>query len=147
MKVELQWQSGLLFDARTDRASRPFPVAGSSGSDAGEPADPTPGPTPKELLLVALAGCTGMDVASILEKMKEPVRSLRVTAEGDQTDEHPRVFKFFHIVYEVEGEGLSPDKVMRAVTLSQERYCGVSHMLKKAAPVTFEVRVNGAVVS
>ncbi|MBX5476246.1 MAG: OsmC family protein [Clostridia bacterium] len=143
MKVELQWQSGLLFDARTDRVSRPFPVAGSSDPAAGEPA----GPTPKELLLVALAGCTGMDVASILEKMKEPVRSLRVTAEGEQTDEHPRVFKFFHIVYEVEGEGLSPDKVMRAVTLSQERYCGVSHMLKKAAPVTFEVRVNGTVVS
>ncbi|MBE3590074.1 MAG: OsmC family protein [Firmicutes bacterium] len=143
MKVELQWQSGLRFEARTDRVSRPFPVAGSGEVEDGE----SVGPTPKELLLVSLAGCTAMDVASILTKMREPLRALRVSAEADQTEEHPRVFKAFHIVYEAEGEGLDADKVLRAVHLSQERYCGVSHMLKKAAPVTFEVRVNGAVVA
>jgi Predicted redox protein, regulator of disulfide bond formation len=99
------------------------------------------GPRPKPLMLVSLAGCTGMDVISILQKMRVPVEKFRLTVQGDLTSEHPRQFYRMHIIYEFTGKDLPLDKLTKAVELSQERYCGVSATYKKALELTYEIKV------
>ena len=99
------------------------------------------GPRPKPLILVALAGCTGMDVIAILKKMKVTPDYFNVEVEGEVTEEHPRQFTKMHIVYEFRGKDLPLEKLQKAIDLSQERYCGVSAMLKKALPVSSEIRI------
>ncbi len=98
------------------------------------------GPRPKPLLMVSLAGCTGMDVISILKKMKvEPVE-FNIRVEGGISDEHPKLFTSMHIIYEFRGTDLPLDKLTRAIELSQDKYCGVNASLKKAMPVTWEIK-------
>jgi putative redox protein len=99
------------------------------------------GPSPKPLMLVSLAGCTGMDVISILQKMRVPVEKFRLFVQGDLTSEHPKQFYHMHIIYEFTGKDLPPDKLTKAVELSQERYCGVSATYKKALELTYEIKV------
>lgn len=101
------------------------------------------GPRPKMLLLSALGGCTGMDVISILKKMKVEVEEFKVTAQTEVSQEHPKVFTKIHIIYDFKGKNLPEDKLKKAVELSQEKYCAVSAMLKKTAPLTYEIRRNG----
>ena len=86
------------------------------------------GPRPKPLLLAALAGCTGMDVVSILKKMRVEVEAFNVVVEGDLTEEHPKQYAKMHIIYEFKGKDLPMDKLEKAINLSEERYCGVSAM-------------------
>ncbi len=101
------------------------------------------GPTPKPLLLSALGGCTGMDVVSILKKMKLPEFKLQVEVEGFQKDVHPKVYTHIIVRYKFEGEGLSLDKIEKAVHLSETQYCGVSAMLSKSAELSAEIYING----
>jgi putative redox protein len=100
------------------------------------------GPRPKGLMLTSLAGCTAMDVISILRKMRIEPEFFSVEAESELTDEHPRVFKKVLITYRLKGEGIDRAKVEKAVNLSQDRYCGVSAMLKKAVPVEYEIVIE-----
>ncbi len=100
------------------------------------------GPRPKPLLLVALAGCTGMDVVSILSKMRVAFDDVNVEIEAEMTDEHPKVYSKIHIIYNIKGKDLPMAKVERAVQLSQENYCGVSAMLKKASDLSFEIKAG-----
>ncbi len=100
------------------------------------------GTTPKPLILTSLGGCTGMDVVSLLKKMRVEFEGFSVTAEADVSDDHPKVYTRIHLIYEFTGKDLPPDKVKKAVDLSQERYCGVSAMLRKAADLTYEIRLN-----
>ncbi len=93
---------------------------------------------PKQLLLEALAGCTSMDVISILKKMKITPESFRVEVNASESDEHPKVFTDFHIKYIVRGE-VPEAKLNKAINLSQERYCGVTAMFRSFAPITHEV--------
>jgi len=98
------------------------------------------GPRPKGLMLVALAGCTGMDVVSILQKMREPITWFNVRVQTELTTEHPKTFDGIKLIYEFKAsDGLKDDNVRKAIVLSQDRYCGVSAMLKKATTVEFEV--------
>lgn len=99
------------------------------------------GPRPKPLLLVALAGCTAMDVVSILKKMRVDFDDFDVEVSGEQTDEHPKFYHSIHVRYIFKGKELPMDKLEKAVNLSQERYCGVSAMLAKAATITKEIVV------
>jgi putative redox protein len=101
------------------------------------------GPRPKGLLLTSLAACTAMDVISILRKMRIEPESFSVEARADVTDDHPKVFKAIHITYTLKGRDIAKDKVEKAVQLSQEKYCGVSAMLKKAAPVEYDIVIEG----
>lgn len=100
------------------------------------------GPRPKPLLLVALAGCTAMDVVSMLGKMRVQPDAFRVNVEGELTEEHPKVYHKLHVQYIFRGENLPMDKLEKAVNLSQEKYCGVSAMLSKAAQITHEIVVE-----
>ena len=97
---------------------------------------------PKQLTLTSLAACTAMDVISILRKMRiEPVK-FSVDVETELTDEHPKVFKKVFITYRLKGEGIDRAKVEKAVNLSQDRYCGVSAMLRKAVPIEHEIIIE-----
>jgi putative redox protein len=100
------------------------------------------GPRPKPLMLAALAGCTGMDVVSILKKMRVELDDLDVTVEGDLTEEHPKQFYKMNVIYEFKGKGLPLEKLKKAVSLSEERYCGVSAFYKKAIEVTSEIKIS-----
>ncbi|NVN96537.1 MAG: OsmC family protein [Bacteroidetes bacterium] len=100
------------------------------------------GPRPKALMLSALAGCTGMDVVSILKKMKVEPEYFNIKIEADLTEEHPKVYSKVHIIYEFKGKDLEIKKLQKAIELSQEKYCGVSAMYKKAMDVSYEIVVN-----
>lgn len=102
------------------------------------------GPSPMETVLVALGGCTGMDVVSILEKMRAPLEGLEIRVSGERAEAPPRVFTRIALEYVFTGAGLKPEQVQRAVELSQERYCSVSAMLRKAAELTYSWRIVGA---
>ena len=99
------------------------------------------GAKPKTLMLTALGGCTAMDVVSILNKMQVGFTGLKIQVSADLTDEHPKVFRSIHIRYIFSGDALPADKLERAVALSQEKYCGVSAMLAKACPISWEIEL------
>lgn len=99
------------------------------------------GPRPKPLMMVALAGCTGMDVISILKKMRVEVEGFSVRVVGDLTEEHPKHFEKMHVIYEFKGKDLPMDKLEKAINLSEERYCGVSVSYRKAMGITSEIRI------
>jgi putative redox protein len=100
------------------------------------------GPRPKSLMLVAIAGCTGMDVASILTKMRVEYDDIQVRVDGNITDEHPRHFDHMHITYIIKGKNILKDKVEKAIELSQERYCGVSYTYRQAMKLTHELIIE-----
>jgi putative redox protein len=96
------------------------------------------GPSPMEAVLMALCGCTSVDVVSILKKKRQPLTGLRVSATAEQTENAPRVFTKINLTYAVSGK-LSRKAVEDAVALSKNRYCSVSKMLEKAAVINYEI--------
>lgn len=100
------------------------------------------GPRPKQLLLAGLIGCTGMDVVSILNTMKIKIDDLQIKVEADNTTEHPKVYENIHLIYTFKGKDLPEERLHRSVELSQEKYCGVSAMLKKATEITYEIAIE-----
>ena len=104
------------------------------------------GMKPSELLLVSLAGCTAVDVVSILQKKRKTLTALRVSVNAEQVqDGWPRPYNKFHIHFEVTGVGLSDDEVRKAIELSEEKYCMISATLKPAGEVSFDFEVKEAV--
>ena len=100
------------------------------------------GPRPKPLMLAALGGCTSMDVISILKKMRVELKSLNVIVEGELSEEHPKHFTKMRVIYEVEGDNLPMDKIQKAVTLSEEKYCGVSVVYRQVMEITSEICIK-----
>lgn len=100
------------------------------------------GPRPKPLLLLSLAGCTGMDVASFLKKMRVNYDAFRVLVSGELTEEHPKTYHSMHIIYEFKGSDLDMKKIEKSISLSQDKYCGVSAMFKNAGvKITSEIKI------
>lgn len=131
-EINLKWENNMFFHSKVN------------GHDVYVDADASVGgtdkaPRPKPLMLVSLAGCTAMDVVSLLNKMRVKFDYFNVKVEADITEEHPKVYTKFHIVYQIKGENIEKEKVEKAVNLSQEKYCGVSAMFKKFAEVSFEI--------
>ena len=125
--VVLTWEGeGLRFAAESEHGT----VHIASGLD-----EPGHGPTPMELLRIALGGCTGMDVASILAKMRQPLEAFRVEVTGERAEEHPKRFLSLEVVYYFKGD-LDDAKVRRAIELSEQRYCSVEATLRPAVPIT-----------
>jgi putative redox protein len=100
--------------------------------------------TPKELLLMALAGCTAMDVIPILKKKRSPVVAYECNVKGEEAEEHPKIFKEIHIEYVFYGDGIKPEDVERAIDLSTTKYCGVSAQLAPTANITHSYRIEPA---
>jgi len=104
------------------------------------------GPIPKPFVLTALSGCTGMDIVAIMRKNGKQPDSFNIKVEGEISKQPPIEYVAMHITYEMEGNESDKDDAMNAVNISQEKYCGVSHMLKKIMPVTWDVMYNGHLI-
>jgi putative redox protein len=104
------------------------------------------GPIPKPFVLTALSGCTGMDIVAILRKAQKEVQDLSIKVTGELSKQPPIMYVAMHVVYDFKGAPANKDAALDAVMVSQEKYCGVSQMLKKALPVTWEVIYNGVQV-
>jgi len=128
------WQSDMAFEASINGHQIIIDADVSSGGK-------NQGPRPKILLLAGLGGCTGMDVISILGKMKVVPEKFWMDITADLTDEQPKVFKQIKLVYYFKGDNLPIDKLEKAVNLSQEKYCGVSAMLSKTAEMLIEIKI------
>jgi putative redox protein len=100
--------------------------------------DKKSGPSPMELVLIGMCGCTGYDVASILRKKREPLTSLEVRAKAEKAPEPPSVYTAIHLVYRVGGK-VSHKAVEDAVKLSEDKYCSVAAMLRKTAKISYEI--------
>lgn len=102
------------------------------------------GSKPMELVIIALGGCTGMDVVSILKKMQVEYSEFTLDIDAENSQEHPKVFTKIHIVYKFTTSEENKEKIEKAIRLSSERYCPVSAMLRKTADVTTELIIDPA---
>ena len=100
------------------------------------------GPRPKPFMLLALAGCTSMDVISILKKMRVELDDYACEVEANETEEHPKHYDEMKIIYKFWGKDLPKDKLEKAVNLSEERYCGVSYVYNKYVKMSYEIQIN-----
>ncbi len=99
------------------------------------------GPSPMELLLLGLAGCTAMDVISIMAKKRQPMTNLQVKVQGERAETHPKIWTKIHLEYIAYGQGISETALARAIELSESTYCSVNAMLSKAAEITTSYRI------
>ncbi len=100
------------------------------------------GSSPKELLLMALGGCTAMDVIPILRKKRSPVDSIEIRLRGNTCEEHPQVFTDIHVEYVIHGDDVNAEDVERAIELSTTKYCSVSAMLRESVNITHSFRIE-----
>ncbi|MBI3587190.1 MAG: OsmC family protein [Ignavibacteriales bacterium] len=103
------------------------------------------GSTPKELLLMALAGCTSSDVVPILKKKRVPLQAYEVHVTGNEREENPKIFTDIHVEYIFYGEGINPADVERAIELSTTKYCSVSAIVSATAKITHSYRIESSV--
>ncbi len=125
------WKEKMAFDSQLGNHTVRMDTTPEMGDDSG--------PSPKQLVLAGLAGCTGMDVVSLLKKMRVNYTGFEIDIEADLTEEHPIVFSEIRMKYLVFGKDIDHSKVEKAINLSQERYCGVSAMLKKNSPINYSI--------
>jgi putative redox protein len=133
--VNSKWKGNMKFDAIVSNHHVIMDALPESGGEDS-------GSRPKELMLASLAGCTGMDVISILKKMHVEVEEFDVSVEADITEEHPKHYTTMHLVYSFKGQNLEREKLKKAIELSQERYCGVSYVYRKAMELTYEIIIK-----
>ena len=134
-KVECIWVENMVFDANLDGH---HVIMDASPEVGGE----DKGARPKPLLLASLAGCTGIDVVSILKKMRVELDGFRMEIGANLTEEHPKIYDKIMVTYYFKGKDLPMDKLEKAVQLSEEKYCGVSAMLKKAGLIEYEIIIE-----
>jgi len=132
--IRTEWKGDMAFEADVNghKVMMDAPVE-SGGHNLGS--------GPKKLMLVALSGCTGMDVVSILQKMRVNIEKVNIEVQGDVTDEHPKQYFKMHVIYEFTGKNLPMDKLEKAVRMSEETYCGVEALYRKAIEVTSEIKI------
>jgi len=132
--VDMAWTDQLAFEADLDGHRLIVDATKETGGN-------DLGPRPKKLMLASLGGCTGVDVIMILKKMKVEVEAFNVIIEADVTEEHPKHYNKIKVIYQFKGKDLPYDKLERAVKLSEEKYCGVTAVYRKAMEMEVEIRV------
>ncbi|WP_404282868.1 OsmC family protein [Exiguobacterium aurantiacum] len=137
MHLQVNWKQGMAFQTTTPSG---HDVTLDAGEDVG---GLNTGPRPTEMLLQATAACTGIDIVSILHKMRLPLERFEMEVDGVRATEHPKKFTGIHILYVLEGD-MPEERVRRAIELSVDRYCSVSHSLN--ATMTYSYRLNGGEV-
>lgn len=135
-EIDVQWMGKMQFNALVDGHTIVMDAPGKVGGEDN-------GPIPKPLILTALAGCTGMDIAAILRKANKNPANFDMKVTGEISQRTPLQYIAIHVVYDFKGNNENKEAALNAVTDSQEKYCGVSSMLKKALPLTWEVNYNG----
>jgi putative redox protein len=139
MDATVVWEKGLSFEGKGHTSGFSLPL-GADPKGGGD----NDGFRPTELLLVGLAGCTAMDVISILSKKRQDVTSFEVKAHGERAVEDPKRFTSFLVEYVVKGKGIDPAAVERAVDLSETKYCSVMATLRLAGPVERRITIREA---
>jgi putative redox protein len=142
MDATAVWKSGLSFTATGSASGLSIPLGSGADTSGGEN-----GLRPTELALISLAGCTGMDVISILQKKRQEVSGFEVRVHGDRSEEHPKVFTRILVEYVVRGPRIDRAAVERAVELSETKYCSVMAMLRKAAPIEKKITIEETATS
>ena len=136
MDATVLWKKGLSFSGTAHTSGFTLPL-GADSKVGGE----NDGFRPTELVLVGLAGCTAMDVISILAKKKQDVTAFEVKAHGERAAEDPKRFTSFLLEYVISGKGIDPAAVQRAVELSETKYCSVMATLRFAGPVERKITI------
>ena len=136
-EIEAEWQGGGTFIGRNT----------AGGTVQMGKLDEQPGVSPMELLLVGLAGCTGVDIVDILEKKRQPMTAFKVNVRGKRSEDHPKIYKEIEVTYLIWGEGIDPKAVERAIQLSEEKYCSVSAMLRSVAHIKSSYQIINPVES
>jgi putative redox protein len=134
--IETQWMGKMQFNALVNGHTIVMDAPERVGGEDN-------GPIPKPFVLTALSGCTGMDIVALLRKQEKEVDNLNIIVTGQLSKQVPIEYIGMHVVYDFKGTEDNKAGALEAVNLSQEKYCGVSHMLKKALPITWEVLYNG----
>lgn len=132
--IDVAWTGNMKFETTIDGHKLTLDAAEEVGGQ-------NQGYRPKTLLMVALAGCTGMDVVSILAKMRVEITHFSLHLEGDIREEHPKKYEAMKVVYIFKGKDLEYAKIEKAVNLSIERYCGVNANLRDAMKMEYEIRI------
>jgi len=135
MRIKTRYQGKMRF-ADGDGPARVIMDAPAAAGGLGE------APTPKAMVLQGLVGCTGLDVAGLLDRAKVPFEDLEVEAEATQTKTTPKVFGEIELTYRIRTEGSNRPAVEKAIRDSQERFCGVSAMLKKTAQLSWKLELE-----
>lgn len=135
-EIDVQWMGKMQFNALVNEHTIIMDAPEKVGGEDN-------GPIPKPFILTALAGCTGMDIAALLKKANRSVNDFSMKVSGELSKQAPIQYISIHVEYDFKGTEENKMAALSAVTDSQEKYCGVSAMLKKALPVTWEVTYNG----
>ena len=130
-KIELTWQDNNVFESVHDDG-----VVMIDNPDEGIE---NKGMRPKALMLSSLAGCSALDIVSLLKKMRAEVDDFKIIATAELTDEHPKIYKDVVVTYRFFGSDFKKDKIQKAVDLSVDKYCGVMEMFRKFTDVTIVV--------
>lgn len=133
--IDVDWKGNMTFESLIGNHLVKVDASTEVGGD-----DAAPGP--KRLLLMGLAGCTGMDVVSLMKKMRIEVENFRMTVESELTEEHPKHYVSMHLIYYFKGNDLPLDKLTKIVEMSQEKYCGVAATFRQGMPVTWEIKLE-----
>lgn len=133
--IKAQWLNDMSFEAEVDGHKIYMDTSLEHGGK-------NTGPRPKLLMLVALAGCTAMDVAAILKKMRVDVENFTVEVEGDMAEEHPKKFEGMKVTYRLKGKDINRRSVEKAVDLSSTRYCGVSANYREAFEIAHDIVIE-----
>ncbi len=132
--INVKWNGKMAFETTLQGHTLLMDAGLENGGDDS-------GPRPKSLILSSLAGCTGMDVVSLLAKMRIDVEEFELIVEADIEKDHPKYYNRINVIYQFKGANLPLEKLQKAVDLSFDKYCGVIGLLKKAIPVTTEIRI------
>ncbi len=136
MQATVNWDHGLTFTGTADTGFEvPLGAAAGVGGDDD-------GFRPLELMLVSLAGCTAMDVVSILSKKRQEITGFRVSVDAERAEDHPKVFTAITVHYHVTGRNIDPQAVERAIELSETRYCPAQAMLDKAVAIAHKYTIT-----
>ncbi len=135
-EIETQWMGKMQFNALINGHTVIMDAPERSGGD-------DLAPIPKPFVLAALSGCTGMDIIGLLRRSGQPIDDLTMTVTGELSKQAPIQYVSVHVIYTFRADKSVREAVLTAVSDSQEKYCGVSSMLKKAIPVTWEINFNG----
>jgi putative redox protein len=136
MRIALKWDGDERFVAENEKGVKVTMETGPAYGGSGKY------PTPMELVAMALGGCTGMDIVSILKKMRVDLKKFGIDILPKRREDVPRYFEEIQIIYTISGEGLTHEKAQKAADLSNQKYCSVGVMLEAKAKITYEVRVE-----
>lgn len=141
MKATLNWKDTMSFEGSVRNHSFTLDTASLGGKDLG--------PSPKEMLIATILGCSGMDVVGLLKKFRIPLRSFKLIGNAEARETHPKIFPQIDIVFDLQVELTNREvelpKIIESVELSLTKYCGVSAMIAPTSPIFYSVIVNGEI--